>query len=52
MRLYLFLTCATAAVAATAAPTRVPVFERALVFNLPSDMVRANDRNNGTNILI
>jgi len=52
MRLYLFLTCATAAVAATAAPTRVPVFQRALVFNLPSDMVRANDRNNGTNILI
>ncbi|HNW18257.1 MAG TPA: hypothetical protein PKK17_07050 [Sphingorhabdus lacus] len=52
MRPFLFLALAAPAFAAPAGPARVPVFERTLVFNLPADMIRANDRNNGTNILI
>lgn len=40
------------ATSALAQPTEIALFERTLAFNLPDGMVEANNRNDGTNVLI
>lgn len=52
MRLVPVTIALTLATPALAQSTQVALFDRSLTFNLPAGMVIANDRRNGTNVLI
>lgn len=50
--LCLFVALAVPAVAKSPAKTQVPLFERTLAFDMPAGLVLANEKRNGTNVLI